>query len=146
MKLVCLWPYTVPKLHEENFNKEVEHLVLLGVFGEENDSKWGAPYFTQPNPKTNWVCLLTDFSNINRQLKRKPYNMLKKNYMLLKLEGFTHAILLNLNMGYYHIRLSEDTSNWCTIILPWGKYYYKHLPMGVSNSPENFQQKMNDLF
>ena len=26
------------------------------------------------------------------------------------------------------------------------KYYYKRLPMGVANSPEMFQQKMNDLF
>ena len=26
------------------------------------------------------------------------------------------------------------------------KYWYKSLLMGVANSPENFQQKMNDLF
>ena len=42
--------------------------------------------------------------------------------------------------------LAQNAGNLCTIILPWGKYRYKHLPMGVSNSPENFQQKMNDLF
>ena len=28
----------------------------------------------------------------------------------------------------------------------WGKYRYKRLPMGVANSPDIFQQKMNDLF
>ena len=49
-------------------------------------------------------------------------------------------------MGYYYIRLSKNASNLCTIILPWGKYRYKRLPMGVSNSPDIFQQKMNDLF
>ena len=27
-----------------------------------------------------------------------------------------------------------------------GKYRYKRLPMGVANSPEIFQQNMNDLF
>ena len=32
------------------------------------------------------------------------------------------------------------------IILLWGKYYYKRLQMGVSNSSENLQHKMNDLF
>ena len=26
-----------------------------------------------------------------------------------------------------------------------GKYRYTHLPMGVDNSPDIFQQKMNDL-
>ena len=28
----------------------------------------------------------------------------------------------------------------------WGKYCYKHLPMGVDNSADIFQQKMNALF
>ena len=32
------------------------------------------------------------------------------------------------------------------MILPWGKYRYKRLPMGVANLPEIFQQKMSDLF
>ena len=53
---------------------------------------------------------------------------------------------LGLNMGYYHIQLRENASNLCTIILPWGKYRYKRLPMVVANLPDIFQQKMNDLF
>ena len=66
--------------------------------------------------------------------------------MLLKWEGFQYAMSLDLNMGYYHIRLTEDASNLCTIILPWGKYRYKRLPIGVSNSPEISQQKTKYLF
>ena len=49
-------------------------------------------------------------------------------------------------MGYYHIRLSDEASHPCTIILPWRKYRYKHLPMGVSNSLDIFQEKMNEMF
>ena len=48
-------------------------------------------------------------------------------------------------MGYYHIQLTEDASNLCTIILPWVKFCHKSLPMGVRNSPDIFQHKMNDL-
>ena len=47
--------------------------------------------------------------------------MTKINEILLKLEGFKYATSLDLDMEYYHIRLSENTSNLCTIILPWGK-------------------------
>ena len=72
--------------------------------------------------------------------------MPKINYMLLKLEGFQYATSLDLNMRYYHIQLSKNKSNLCTIIIPWGKYCYKRLTMGVANSPAIFQQKMNDLF
>ena len=72
--------------------------------------------------------------------------MPKINEMLLKLEGFQYTTSLDLNMGYYHIRLIENTIYLCTIIITWGKYCYKCLPMGVANPKENFQQKMNDLF
>ena len=72
--------------------------------------------------------------------------MPKINEMLLKLEGFQYAPSLDLNMGYYHIRLRKTASDLCTIIIPWGEYRYKRLTMGVANSPDIFQQKMNDLF
>ena len=72
--------------------------------------------------------------------------MPKINEMLLKLEGFQYATSLDLNMGYYHIRMIQDASNLCTIILPRRKYCYKRLPMGIANSPDIFQHKMNDLF
>ena len=68
------------------------------------------------------------------------------NEMLLKLEGFQYATPLDLNMKQYHIQLRENASNLCTIIIPWGKYRYKRLLMGIANSPDIFQHKMNDLF
>ena len=34
----------------------------------------------------------------------------------------------------------------CTIVLPWGKFEYQKLPMGLCNSPDIFQEKMNELF
>ena len=49
-------------------------------------------------------------------------------------------------MGYYHIELDPESSRLCTIVLPWGKYEYLKLPMGLCNSPDIFQEKMNELF
>ena len=49
-------------------------------------------------------------------------------------------------MGYYHIELSPNSKELCTIVLPWGKYEYQKLPMGLCNSPDIFQEKMNELF
>jgi hypothetical protein len=65
--------------------------------------------------------------------------------VLQELEGFTFATALDLNMGYYTIRLDPDASRICTIIFPWGKYSYKRLPMGISGSPDIFQSKMLEL-
>ena len=48
-------------------------------------------------------------------------------------------------MGYYTIKVDPDAQQICTIILPWGKYSYLRLLMGMSGSPDIFQEKMSDL-
>jgi hypothetical protein len=52
---------------------------------------------------------------------------------------------LDLNMGYYTIRLDPNASRICTAIFPWGKYSYKRLLMGIAGSPDIFQSKMLEL-
>ena len=42
-------------------------------------------------------------------------------------------------MGYYHIELSANSKELCTI-------EYQRLPVGLYNSPDIFQEKMSDLF
>jgi hypothetical protein len=65
--------------------------------------------------------------------------------VLQEIEGFSYATTLDLNMGYYNIRLDPDASKICTVIFPWGKYSYKRLPMGIAGSPDIFQKKMLEL-
>ncbi len=52
---------------------------------------------------------------------------------------------LDLNIGYYTIRLDPNASRICPVIFPWGKYSYKRLPMGIAGSPHIFQGKMSEL-
>ena len=65
--------------------------------------------------------------------------------MLQTLQGFTYATTLDLNMGYYTIKLSESAQRICTIVTPFGRYSYKRLPMGVKCAPDIFQDKMSEL-
>ena len=57
------------------------------------------------------------------------------------MEGFTSTTSLDLIMGYYTIRLDFIS----TIILPWGKFSYMRLPMGVIGSANVFQEKKSGL-
>jgi hypothetical protein len=55
--------------------------------------------------------------------------------------------LMHLNMGYYHIELTPFSKQLCTIVTPFGKYEYQHLPAyGTLNSPDIFQECMYKLF
>ena len=66
------------------FKKEFERLVRLVFLEEENEPKWGAPSFDQPKAKMNLIILLSDFRNLDRQLKLNLYPMPKIREMLLK--------------------------------------------------------------
>jgi hypothetical protein len=64
---------------------------------------------------------------------------------LRKLSGFKYAMSIDLIIGYYHIPLDLEAQKMCTTILPWGKYQYKRLPMGMKTSPDKFQRIMYEL-
>ena len=57
-------------------------------------------FFAQHKAKTNLVILLSDFCNLNIQLKNKPYQMPKMCKMILQLEGFQYDTSLDLYIGF----------------------------------------------
>jgi dihydroorotate dehydrogenase len=67
--------------------------------------------------------------------------------MIRSMEGFNFASALDLNMGYYHIKLDADAQKLCTIVFQWHmeKYKYKRLPMGIKVTPDVFQNVMSKL-
>ena len=128
----------------ETLKKEIQCLCNLGVLKWQEDSEWALPTFIIPK-KDNTVRIISDFREVNKRIMRKPFPLPKISTVLQELEGFTYATALDLNMGYYTIRLDPDASKICTIILPWGKYSYLRLPMGIACSPNIFQAKMSEL-
>jgi hypothetical protein len=84
------------------------------------------PLFAIPK-KNRTVRVVTDFRKLNLLLKCHPFPIPKigNAEMIHSMKGFTFASALDLNMGYYHIKLDDDAQNLCTIVFPWGKYKYK---------------------
>ena len=136
--------FPVPFIHKETLKKEVERLVEIGVLQRQPESPWASPTFIIPK-KNLTVRFISDFRKVNELLVRKPYPLPKIQTVLQELQGFSYATALDLNMGYYTIRLDADSQKICTIILPWGKYSYVRLPMGIAGSPDIFQEKMSAL-
>ena len=143
-KPVNIRPYSIPVSSREVFKKELDRLVKAGVLKKETDSAWASPSFLMPK-KDGSVRFLTDFRQVNQRLVRKPYPLPKILDIMQTLEGFTYATTLDLNMGYYTIKLDSDAQKVCTIVTPYGKYSYQRLPMGVMAAPDIFQSKMSDL-
>jgi hypothetical protein len=137
-------PFPVPQSLEATKKAEMKRLTDIDVFNKSSDSEWAAPTFIQAK-KTGDMRILTDFRRLNAQIRRKPIPLPKISDFLRKLSGFKYATAIDLSMGYYHLPLDLEAQKVCTTILPWGKYQYKVLPMGVKTSPYIFQRIMYEL-
>ena len=118
-------------------------MVELRVLKRQPESEWGSPTFVIPK-KNKTVRFLSDFREVNKQIIRRPFPIPKISSVLQEIEGFTYATALDLNMGYYTIRLDPDSQKICSIILPWGKYSYA-TSNGYLRIAHFFQEKMTSL-
>ena len=138
-------PMPVPHIHLATLKTEIKRLCEIGVMRKvTGPTDWAAPSFIVPK-KNNQVRIVTDLRVLNSQLKRRTWPMPKVQDLLRDLAGFTYATSIDLNMGYWTLRLSPGSSKLCTVIFPWGKYEYLRLPMGATPSAFIFQQKMDTL-
>ena len=137
-------PYSIPQAHLNLLKKEVERLVQIGVLEQCEPSEWAVPSFAVPK-KNNQIRFVTDMRAINARIKRKPFPLPKINSLLQTIGKFDYASALDLNSGYYTIRLTPDASNICTIVMPFGHFRYKRMPMGLATATDHFQHKMSKL-
>ena len=96
--------------------------------------------------KNDTIRFVTDFRVLNEKLKRKPYPLPLIQDILHNLGSFKYATCIDLNMGYYSMRLDEESQKKCVTCLPWGLYAYKMLPMGLKIASDVFQEAMGELF
>jgi hypothetical protein len=89
-------------------------------------SEWASicPSFAIPKKNgASTIRVVTDFRKLNLLLKRCPFPIPKIGDMIRSMEGFTFASALDLNIGFYHIKLDSDVDaqKLCSIVFPCGK-------------------------
>ena len=129
VKPVHARPYTVTRSVEQQLRTEIARLVDIEVLEEDFSYEWTSPTFAIVK-KNGTIRVVSDFRKLNSLLNRHPLQIPKIGDMIRFMEGFTFATTLDLNMGYYHIKLDADAQKLCTIIFPWGKYHRNAYPWG----------------
>jgi len=95
-------PYPIAQIHKATLMKEINRLEGIGVLKRQSSSQWASPTFNIPK-KDMTVRTITDFRELNKRIFKRPYPIPKISTTLQELEGFTYAMALDLNMGYYTI-------------------------------------------
>ncbi len=134
----------MPKVHKDTIIKEVKRLCQLGVLERQPASEWASPSFIIPK-KDKTVRFFSDFWEVNRRLVRKPFPIPKISMVLQEIEGFSYATALDLNMGYYTIRLDPDASKNLHHHIFSGKIFLQEISNGYCRFSNIFQGKMSEL-
>ena len=97
-------------------------------------------------PKSNGslrICL--DPQDLNRAIQREHYPLPTIEEIATRLHKAKLFTILDVQSGFWHVKLDEPSSFLTTFNTPFGRYLWKRMPFGISSAPEVFQRKMHEL-
>lgn len=117
-------PYPVPLKNRDVFKEEVYRQCDIGALrelsAEEIEKReWASPCFGVPK-KNGSIRLVMDFRQINKVLKRKEYPLPTIDELFQDIKGFEFASVIDLNMGYLSIPLTDKSKALLTIVTMFG--------------------------
>ncbi|GMF43140.1 unnamed protein product [Phytophthora fragariaefolia] len=131
-------PYSIARSLEDGARREIQRLIELDVIEQIYGSESAAPAFFLRKVSGS-MRLLVDFRRLNKFLSRSPYFVPKIREILLRLGKAKCMSTLDANMGYFARRLAPQSRSVTAFCLPFGKFQFKRLPMGISTAPDEYQ-------
>ena len=131
---------------------------LLGKFEEElkrveergtiqavtEPTEWLAP--TVPVLKPNGkIRKCADLKKLDQAVRREHYVIPTVDDVIHQLKGSSVFSKLEAASGFWQIPLDPETAKLTTFITPFGRYFFIHLPFGISSAPGIFQRIMNEI-
>ena len=82
---------------------------------------------------------------LNQSVERERYVIPTVDEIVHQLRGSSVFSKLDAASGFWQIPLDPETAKLTTFITPFGRYFMKRLPFGISSAPEIFQRTMTEL-
>ena len=121
---------------------KMEETGIIEQIQEPTD--WCAGIVIVPK-KDGGVRICTDYKKLNAVIKRERYVLPTVEDILHKLKGSTIFTKLDATSGFWQIPLDDESAKLTTFISPFGRYFYRRLPQGITSAPEIFQRTVEEI-
>ena len=100
------------------------------------------PAFEKPNGKLR-VCL--DPRSVNKAIEREHLLLPTAEEIFSQMSGASYFSKLDAILGYWHIKVDQQSSNLLTSGTPSSRYRFKRLPYGIHSRSYVFQREVTSL-
>lgn len=124
---------------------ELERMVKCGVIQEITEpTEWCAPMVAVPK-KSGQIRICVDLKQLNKAVKREKFVLSTIDDILPKLAHAQVFSLLDAASGFWQLPLHMECAKLTTFITPFGRYFFRRLPFGITSAPEIFQGEMSAI-
>ncbi|UYV75047.1 K02A2.6-like [Cordylochernes scorpioides] len=138
-------PRRVPIPLMKQVKEQLEEMTRLGVIESvEEPTEWcaGMVAVSKPGGKIR-ICV--DLTKLNQYIRRENYPLPATEHILGQLGNACYFSKLDANSGFWQFGLAKESQKLTTFITPFGRFFFKRIPFGITSAPEIFQRKITQL-
>eukprot|EP00879_Flechtneria_rotunda_P001398 GHRR01001550.1.p1 GENE.GHRR01001550.1~~GHRR01001550.1.p1 ORF type:complete len:633 (+),score=44.76 GHRR01001550.1:1745-3643(+) len=135
--------YKMSPLELAEVKRQLADLIEMG-FIQPSKSPYGAPILFV-RKKNGKLRMCVDFRALNKVTVKNRYPLPRIDELLDQLHGATIFSKLDLQSGYWQIRIAEEDIPKTAFRTRYGHFEWKVLPFGLTNAPATFQALMNNV-
>ena len=135
-------PRRIPVAIKKKVEDKLQQMTRRGIIEKADDPSEWVSQMAVATKKNGDLRICIDPRPLNKALKREHHPMPVLDDLLPELAKAKIFSRLDLQDGYWHCDLTEESSRLTTFQTPFGRYRWKRLPFGLSVSAEIFQKRL----
>ena len=136
------FPYAI----QPKFKEALDGLKAQNIIADvDRPTDWVSNLVIVEN-KSGALRLCLDPRPLNVAIKRERHAIPTPDDVQAQLSGMNVFTVVDMKDGYWHVKLSEESSYYCTLNTPWGRKRFLRMPFGISSASKIMQKRNEETF